>query len=112
MNNKNKYKTTILGSEYTFVASDDEQYLEKLCTEVKERMNDISKNHNLKPMKASVLTAINLCDELVKSRERIEALENELAAYLSEEEKLKREISVLEEEKKYLKNVISSNRLR
>jgi len=112
MNIKNKYKANILGSEYTIVASETEEYLEKLCDEVNKKMNEFSKANNLKPMKTSVLTAINFCDELIKAKETIVNLKNKIAEFSAEEEKLKREITALEEEKKYLKNVIGTNRVR
>ena len=110
MNEKNKITTSLLGSEYIIVGTESEEYLKNLCFKVSEAMNLISSTQKLKPMKISVLTAINFCDELIKAQQKLENCEKNLQAQIDENEKLKAEIKVLEEEKKYLKGEIQSLR--
>ena len=110
MNEKNKITISLLGSEYTIVGSETKEYLENLCLKVGEKINMISNGQNLKPMKISVLAAINFCDELIKAQQNYEICEENLKAQIDENEKLKAEIKVLEEEKKYLKGEIQSLR--
>ncbi len=110
MSEKNRITTSLLGSEYTIVGSESKEYLEHLCLRVGEKINLISNGQNLKPMKISVLTAINFCDELIKAQQKLEICEKNLKAQMDENEKLKAEIKVLEEEKKVLKGEIQSLR--
>ncbi len=110
MNEKNKITISLLGSEYTIVGSESREYLEHLCLKVREKINLISNGQNLKPMKISILTAINFCDELIKAQNNLDICEKNLKAQMDENEELKAEIKVLEEERKYLKGEIQSLR--
>ena len=104
MAEKNKVTASILGKEYTFVGIEDKEYLEKVCSKVNEIMKLISKDTSLKPIKVSVLTAINLCDELIKAQDRLKSLSEENLKLTDEIESLKQESEIFEQEKKYLKN--------
>lgn len=110
MDKKTKVNVKIFGNDYTLVGIESEEYLQKVCLTVDEKMREIALNPALKPLKISVLTAINLCDELYKTKGKLENALNEAAESKEELIHLRSEIQALEEEKKYLKGEIQSIR--
>ncbi len=62
-------KVTILGNEYTIRGEADEAYIQKLAAYVNGKMNEIGSRSNVaQPLKISILTAINLADEVFRLR--------------------------------------------
>ena len=112
MNAKNRYIANILGAKYKITANESIEHLEVVCNEVNEKMENIAKLDDLNPIKVSFMTSINLCDELIKVKKENEILAEKLTLYSEKCEKLQREISILEEEKKYLKNLLTTNNNR
>ena len=108
MNKKNYVTTRIFGSEYTIVGTESKEYISEVCKNVNEKMNSIANRPNINPLRAAVLCAINLCDELFKSRKGKDDI-------IFENERLKKDYSdlriknkVLNEENEYLKDEIKS----
>ncbi|MBR2404937.1 MAG: cell division protein ZapA [Clostridia bacterium] len=106
MSDKNKINTKIFGNDYTLVGSESKEHLLRVCNEVDDTMRKIAQDPSLKPLKISVLTAINMCNELCKTRDRLDDVMSELDACKDEVMALRSEIQALEEEKRFLKNEI------
>jgi len=112
MDKKTKAQVRIYGNEYTLVGSESEEYINKVCFTVDKKMREIAENPILKPIKISVLTAVNFCDEYFKANATIEDLRAQLQRANEELVELKSEISALNEEKNYLKDEIQTLRKR
>ena len=110
MSDKNKINVRIFGNDYTLVGSESEEHLLRVCNEVDDTMRKIAQNPSLKPLKISVLTAINMCDELCKTRDKLHDAMLELEPLKDEVMALRSEIQALEEEKRFLKNEIQSRK--
>ena len=112
MDKKTKVDVRIYGTEYTLVGTESEEYINKVCFAVDKKMREISLNPLLKPMKISVLTAINFCDEYFKCRTMLEEANAELRKYKEELAELKAENTALSEELRFLKEEIQTTRKR
>ena len=77
------------------VGSESEEHLFRVCNEVDDAMRKIARNPSLKPLKISVLTAINMCDELCKTRDRLDNAISELDVCKDEVMALRSEIQDL-----------------
>ncbi|HEY8350039.1 MAG TPA: cell division protein ZapA [Clostridia bacterium] len=105
MTAKNKVELRIAGKDYTIVGSEPEEYIHRVGLYVDKKMTDILKiNNKLSTSLAAVLTAINVVDDLFKSRESEQELKNQLKKATEELEKLKREYKVLQQENTVLGN--------
>ena len=72
---KNKISVTILGQEHFLLSTDNPEYVQNVAKLVDERMNMILRsNSSLTNAKIGVLAALNLADDLVKARNKIEEL--------------------------------------
>lgn len=112
MDKKTKVDVRIYGNEYTLVGTESEEYINKICFAVDKKMREIAKNPLLKPIKISVLTSVNFCDEYYKTRAMLEQANAELRKYKEDMVELRSEITALEEERKFLKEEIQSLRKR
>ena len=69
MGGKNKIKCKINNSEFVISADEDKEYIAHICTMVDERIATLEKeHHNLSNSMATVLAALNYCDELEKEK--------------------------------------------
>ncbi len=110
MDKKTKAEVRIFGNEYTLVGPETEEYIKDVAERVDAEMRRISAATKLKPIKVSVLTAVNYCDEYLKASSQLQ-LKDELLASASEEiVTLKEQIEALEKEKNFLKQEIRKNR--
>ncbi len=112
MDKKTKAQVRIFGNEYTLVGIESEEYINKVCFAVDKKMREIAQNPILKPIKVSVLTAVNFCDEYFKARAMLEEANAELRKYKEEINELKNELAASEEEKNFLKDEIQTMRKR
>lgn len=72
----NKINFTINSRQYTVVAEESVEYIEKLCNHINEKVeNVISGGQNVLGERPLVLAALNICDEYYKKSEACEALE-------------------------------------
>jgi len=79
MSDKNKVVVRIAGNEYILCGSESPEYIQKIAMMVDRKLRDITrKNHLLSTSMASVLTAVNMADELVKTQEAYDKSEYEL----------------------------------
>lgn len=69
MGGKNKIKCKINNTEFVISADEDREYIAHICTIVDERIAALEKeHHNLSNSMATVLAALNYCDELEKEK--------------------------------------------
>lgn len=110
MDKKSKVNVRIFGNDYTLVGVESEEYINKVCFTVDKKMREIAQNPILKPLKISVLTAVNMCDEYYKAKYMLDRANAELKECRDELSELKAELTALEEERKFLKEEINSYR--
>lgn len=69
MGGKNRIKCKINNTEFVISADEDREYIAHICTIVDERIAALEKeHHNLSNSMATVLAALNYCDELEKEK--------------------------------------------
>lgn len=96
---KNKVELRIAGKDYKVVGLESVEYIHRVGLYVDRKMTDILKmNNKLSTSLAAVLTAINVVDDLFKSRESEHELKNQLKKVTEELERLKRENKALQQE--------------
>jgi len=67
----------ILGQRYTIKGDAPEEHIKKLASYVDEKLKEVySASPNIAPVKASILAAINIADELFKQMSEEEKLAN------------------------------------
>ena len=89
---KNRIRVRINGVEYKLTSNERPEYILNVAYIVDKKMSEImAANPKLSSVMAAVLTAVNLADEHLKSKESVDNLRNEIAHYakLSEEYKEK-----------------------
>lgn len=91
----NRVTMTICGDEYTLVADEQAEYMEKVGHLVDEKMSQLMEQARVGRSDAAVLTAVNLADELFKAQEASENLRRQLKTYLDEAAQAKNEVSEL-----------------
>lgn len=85
--NESRVTVNIYGEEYVVRGNASPEHIEKLASQVNEKMRMIfSRNPNLSPNKVAVLTALNLADELAHLQEDYNNLIQLLDNGLEEEE--------------------------
>jgi cell division protein ZapA len=74
-------ETYILGQKYTIKGDASDQHIEKLVAYVNQKIQEIyEKSPNTVPIKASILAAISIADELHRLREEQEAITKHIEA--------------------------------
>lgn len=76
---KNKTVVTVRGKEYTLVGTEPVEYLQRVAAYVDRRMNEISFSLPRPDDRLVTLTALNLADELLKSKDEVNAMRREMA---------------------------------
>jgi len=93
---KNKVQVRIAGNEYILRGNESAEYIQKVALYVNNKTMEIMKaNHTLSTSMASVLTAVNIADELFKVSDSNGMLKKEI-------EQAKKTIQELREEKALL----------
>lgn len=76
---KNRVSVDIYGQTYQMVGKESVGHMRLVASLVDDMMREISsKNRSLDTPKIAVLTALNMVNDSIKLKERIEELENEL----------------------------------
>ena len=75
---KNKAVVTVHGREYTLVGAEPPEYMQRVAAYVDRRMSEISYSSSLSDERLMALTALNLADELLKSKDEVSAIRKEL----------------------------------
>lgn len=69
----------ILGQKYTIKGEESDEYIQALSTFVKDRIKKVYDNSpNITPLKASILAAINIADELHRLKHEQEHISKSL----------------------------------
>jgi cell division protein ZapA len=77
---KNKVTVRIAGNEYVITGTEPPEYIQKVALFVDRKVMEITRrNHLLSTSMASILTSINLADEMFRLRETLKSNEAELA---------------------------------
>lgn len=75
---KTRTKVKICGKEYTMAGYESEEYIHRVAICVDRKMAELKGQYvNLNPGTLSVLTAINIADDLIKLQQRYDELEKE-----------------------------------
>ncbi|MGW8323496.1 MAG: cell division protein ZapA [Thermodesulfobacteriota bacterium] len=81
---KQTIEVTIMGQTYTLTGDADEAYIRELARMVDVRMKELfERNPTINPLKAAIMTAVNMADQILKYEKQADAA-NE---YLSEKVK-------------------------
>ncbi|MCX7714834.1 MAG: cell division protein ZapA [Clostridia bacterium] len=101
---KSRVVVTINGKEYTIVAAESREYIVELSEYVNKRIKEIcDHNASLNTEKASILTALNLCDDYYKCRANENSLQKQVIRYAKELEEATAKLKLLEDEISALK---------
>jgi cell division protein ZapA len=90
---KNRVTVSIGGQPYTFVASEEDGYVEKVAAYVDEKLKDTMSGGKMSAVDGAILTAMNIADEKWKEQEASENLRRQIKELLEESSKLKMELS-------------------
>ncbi len=110
MAGKNKVLVHIAGNEYTLCGSESEEYMQKVALYVDRKTVEIMRaNHTLSTSMASVLTAVNITDEMFKATElnasfskELEQAKKTIQGMKQEKGMLTKQLQKLNEENKQL----------
>lgn len=92
MENMNKVKLTIRGSNYVINTDESVEYTEELGRKIDERMNEIMKgSFFITATQAAILVALEMADELTKSEKNVENFRSQIKDYLEDAAKAKTE---------------------
>ncbi|MDR1261981.1 MAG: cell division protein ZapA [Oscillospiraceae bacterium] len=75
---KSKTSVRIAGHEYTIVSHDAPEHIQRVAAYVDRRMMDLATASRLSPNIVSVLTAMNLADDLLKAQDENVRLRQQL----------------------------------
>ena len=108
MTEKNKVIVKIAGNEYAICGLESPEYIQRIALLVDRRLLEITRrNHLLSTSMASVLTAVNMTDELFKTQEAYKKSEFELGETKKKSQELKEETARLKHENGRLKEIQS-----
>lgn len=92
MENMNKVKLTIHGSNYVINTDESVEYTEELGRKIDARMNEIMKgSFFITATQAAILVALEMADELTKSEKNVENFRSQIKDYLEDAAKAKSE---------------------
>lgn len=92
MENMNKVKLTIHGSNYIINTDESVEYTEQLGKRIDERMNAIMKSSFfITATQAAILVALEMADELTKSEKNVDNFRSQIKDYLEDAAKAKTE---------------------
>ena len=93
MAERNKVTVKIAGNEYVLCGNESPEYIQRIALMVDRKLRDITrKNHLLSTSMASVLTAVNMADELVKAKDAYNKSEFELKELKKKVQELREDV--------------------
>ena len=84
---KTKSVVRIAGHEYTIVSTDAPEHIQRVAAYVDRRMSDLQTASRLSPNMVTVLTAMNIADEMLKAQDENVRLRQELTRLTREAER-------------------------
>ncbi len=101
MAEKTRMEVKIRGKYYTIVADEPEEYIYKICAHVDRKVSEVfNMNPRLGTEMSSILTAINMADELFKTGMSEDNLRKQILEYGREISELEAKVSELQEKLK------------
>ncbi len=91
----NRVTVSICSQEYTLVADENADYMERVAALVDGKMKELQRALHVSQTDAAVLAAVNLADELLKNQAAAENLRRQVKNYLDEATQAKNEVSEL-----------------
>jgi len=71
---KKSIEVTIMGQPYTLSGDADEAYIRELAHIVDSRMKELfERNPTINPLKAAIMTAVNMADQILKYEKQADA---------------------------------------
>lgn len=112
MDEKTSITVRIYGNDYTFAGSESEEYIQRVCLYVDKKMRETGKMSPAMPITTNaILTAVNIADELFKSKALLEESLNDLKKYKEESFNFKNRNAALKKENEFLKEEIQSMKI-
>lgn len=109
---KNKVTVRIAGNEYVITGSESPEYIQKIALYVDRKVLEITRrNHLLSTSMASVLTAINMADEMFRTNEELKNTTSDLSEIKKKYQELKEETQKIKAENAKLKERESQLRI-
>ncbi|HOK43216.1 MAG TPA: cell division protein ZapA [Thermoclostridium caenicola] len=106
---KNKVVVRIAGNEYVLCGTESPEYIQRIALLVDRKLQEITrKNHLLSTSMASVLTAINMADEMIKAQEVCDRSESELKELRRKVQELREDVYRFKQENEKLKEIQSN----
>jgi len=106
MDEKNKVTVKIAGNEYVLCGTESPEYIQRIALMVDRKIQDITRKNNLlSTSMASILTAINMADEMVKAQEAQSKTEFELKELKKRLQELKEDLSRYKQENDRLREI-------
>lgn len=91
---QNRVTVTIADQKYTFLASEDQQYMERVAAHVDTQIRETLRGgKSLSLLEAAVLVAVNLADDYFKEQKSSDHLRGQIKETLEESARLKQELS-------------------
>ena len=78
---RQKTSVRVAGKAYTLVSEDEPEYMARIAAHVDRSIDEVTQTAHVPLQDAAVLTAINLADELMKSKEEARRLRMQLQAF-------------------------------
>jgi len=101
---KNRVTVRIAGNEYVISGSESPEYIQKVALFVDRKISEITRrNHTLSTSMASVLTSVNVVDEMFRMSETLNLLEKEYNDLKRKNQELKEENQRLKSDNQKLK---------
>lgn len=101
---KNKVEIRICGKDYSIVGTETDEYIQRVGLYIDKKMTEILKNNSqLSTSMASILTAVNVADDYLKTNEALEKTKKELNNAVNELHRVRTELSQVTEECDILK---------
>ena len=109
---KNRIRIKIADNTFTVLSEEDEVYTQGLASKVDKTIKEICRGARTSVTGASVLAAMNYCDEMTKAQKELEELKAQLDFYLEELVKQKDIYNEMLKDNKKLKSDIEVYRVR
>ncbi len=109
----NRINVNVVGTTYTVVTDESEEYISKIAKDVDKRMREVLRENDKASITMSaVMAAFDLCDALYKTDETAENMRTQIKDYMSYMAKAKAESEESRREISKLMNEISDLRQR
>lgn len=80
---KKKVSFTIAGNQFTVLSAEEEAYTADIAGKIDQSIHEMCRNGRVSVTAAAILTAVNYCDEMQKSRRDLEEIRQKLEEYLN-----------------------------